>query len=930
MKVAFHLRRRPEPGLASAVLLETDRVEALLDFAARLARHRSPTVHRVAGGFLVGLGEGSEPPVGPIRLRNLAENLYLPVDADLVPALLDDEARGLTRRQGLVFLPGGRILGFEPGAPLELSGLVTARRLDGSAWQSFPSRPDRAERLREITLELPESGEDGDLLEPGGDPDESGAEDPFRPEDAGVATTLAGKAAVGAGKGLIGLGAMLGIKALADLGAGWINRAVGHLPRLTEAILGKQEGALRELLRQFREGDIERALRNAPSLGGDGDRGGLASGDGKLPDVDPTYSLQSLLGSARGPTGLWFGGSDLQAELAKEYRKAAEEAERRGDYRRAAYIFGKLLNDFSTAATLLTRAGLHRDAAYIYLNRLRDSDAAARAFEAAGEFDRALELYRQNHRHAEAGDLLRRVGEEDQAIAEYTQAADSLLADPSHDSMAAGDLLRDRARRPDLALGYYANGWDRRPAAGAVPCALRMVWILGDRGQVGPLVALVEEVDELLRKPGLEAPAIEFYNEIARLADLEALVEVRDDLRDRSLMGLASKLREQVKSPRRTGLLVSAYFGRNRAWPADLVGDATLAMKAALDLEAERRRVVRLAFGPPSGGEYRRVEVGGGTVSAACHASATGEVFLGFEGGRVYRFNPAGGVVSCLTEEHVPITSMAVDPEGRTLILLLGDGPGPRRLVHLDRGASGVGWSRQLRMIDGPGDFWLTPVLPIRGDGSVRGVGIWNGEEMILMGGVGELLPWTRLPMPFLKTDPPAALLVPAPDGRPPSPRAVLVHDGPDICQVESLGKMVRRRYLGWRPTLAEGHTLRSAPLAWLQVEPGRFELAGLDREGMIHWSSLKVTDTELIRDTYSDSRGETIYAATTLVRSGFVAGITRGRVDWLRCGSQAFTTIGATRLDIDTPLACFPANGIEELIVVSRDGTLHCVPTPR
>ena len=576
---------------------------------------------------------------------------------------------------------------------------------------------------------------------------------------------------------------------------------------------------------------------------------------------------------------------------------------------------------------LLSRAGLHRDAAYIYLNRLRDADAAARAFEAAGEVDRALDLYRQGRRHAEAGDLLRRVGEEEAALAEYVLAADLLSADPKHGPMAAGDLLRDRAGRPDLAIGHYTVGWARRPSSGAVPCALRMVWVLGERGNVRPLVALVEEVDELLRKPGSEAPAVEFYNELARLAELEALAEVRDDLRDRSLMGLAAKLREQVNSPRRTGMLASAYFGRNRAWPAELVNDATLALKGALDLESERRRLSRKALGPSSGGDSRRIEVGGGTVSAACHAAATGEVFLGFEGGRIYRLNAASGVVSCLTEEHAPITSMAVDPEGRTLVLLLGDGPGPRQLLHLDRGASAAGWSKQSRMIEGPGDFWLTPVL---GDGSVRSVGIWNGEEMILMGGVGDLLPWTRLPMPFLKTEPPAALLVPSDDGKRPSFGAVLVHDGPDICQVESMGKMVRRRHLGWRPTLTQENTLRSAPLAWLQVEPGRFELAGLDRDGAIHWSSLKVNEAELIRSSFNDSRGETTYAATTLVRSGLVAGVTRGRVDWLRCGAQSFTPIGSTALMVDSPLACFPAHGIEELIVVSRDGTLYCVPTPR
>ena len=928
MKVATHLRRRPEAGPSTAVLLETDRVEALLDLAARIGPHRSPPVHRVSGGFLLKLGEGVEPPIGPIRLRALAEDLYLPVDADLIPSLLDDEARGLTRDRGLIFLPGGRVLEFEPREPLPLSSLVTADRRVGTGWRAFPDRPDRAERLREIILEPPD-GTTEDLFPSDGDPAEIGADGPPRPEDAGAASTLAGRAAVGAGKGLIGLGAALGIKALADLGAKWINRAVERVPRLTEAMLGRQEGALRELLRQFREGDIERALRHALPLGGNGGRGGMPSTDGKLPTVDPTYSLQSLLGSNRGPTGIWFGGFDVQAELAKEYRKAAEEAERRGDFRRAAYIHGKLLNDFTTAAHLLCKGGLHRDAAHLYLNRLKDIPAAARAFEAAGEVDRALQLYRQDRLHAEAGDLLRRVGEEEAAIEEYARAADLLAADSKHGQMAAGDLLRDRALRPDLALGYYARGWERRPSTNAVPCALRMASIFADRGEVRPLVALVDEADALLRQPGSEAPAVEFYNELARLADREPLAEARDDLRDRSLMGLASRLRDQVSSPRRIGLIASNYFGSHKVWPPDLVGDATHALRAAFDLEAERRRLSRMVLGPTSGGDSRRIEVDGGVVSSACHSAATGEVFLGFEGGRVYRFNVASGVVSCLTDEFFPITSMAVDPEGRTLVLLLGDGGGPRRLVLFDRSpAAPTGWSKQSRMIEGPGDFWLTPVM---GDGSIRAVGVWNGEEMVLMGGIGDLSPWMRLPMPFLKTDPPAALLVPPVDGRPPTPRAVLVHDGPDICQVESLGKMVRRRYLGWRPTLPEGHTLRSAPLAWLHVEPERFELAGLDREGVIHWSSLKVNDAELIRLSNNISTGESVYSATALVRAGLVAGVTQGRVDWFRCGTQpAFTPTGSTPLMARSPLACFPAHGIEELVVVCRDGTLLCIPTPR
>ena len=123
----------------------------------------------------------------------------------------------------------------------------------------------------------------------------------------------------------------------------------------------------------------------------------------------------------------------------------------------------------------------------------------------------------------------------------------------------------------------------------------------------------------------------------------------------------------------------------------------------------------------------------------------------GSRGGRVYSFDAVRGVVRCLTEERMPIVSMAVDAEGQTLVLVIGEGPGPRWLVHLDRFHSSTsGWSRQARMMEGPGDFWLTPVMS---DGSVRALGIWNSEdkEMVLMGGIGDLSVWLRLPMPFLK-----------------------------------------------------------------------------------------------------------------------------------------------------------------------------------
>jgi len=102
---------------------------------------------------------------------------------------------------------------------------------------------------------------------------------------------------------------------------------------------------------------------------------------------------------------------------------------------------------------VLSKAGLHRDAAVLYLKKLNDPIAAAREFEAAGEFDRALEIYRNRADHLLAGDLLRRLGDEERAIDEYRRGADKIV-ESERSFYQAGEVMRTRAQREDLALPY--------------------------------------------------------------------------------------------------------------------------------------------------------------------------------------------------------------------------------------------------------------------------------------------------------------------------------------------------------------------------------------------------------------------------------------------------------------------------------------------
>src|SRR6266404_2356622 len=139
MNVPYQLRPLTTAEPAIALLLPGRRAEGVLRLCAALGLDPLPAIHRVAGGFLVKLPQALDTPLaGVIRLRALSADLLLPVDAELVPPLLPDEASALVSKRGLVFLPGGRVLEFRPDElvpPAELVQVGEVRRL---SWTALP------------------------------------------------------------------------------------------------------------------------------------------------------------------------------------------------------------------------------------------------------------------------------------------------------------------------------------------------------------------------------------------------------------------------------------------------------------------------------------------------------------------------------------------------------------------------------------------------------------------------------------------------------------------------------------------------------------------------------------------------------------------------------------------------------------------------
>jgi tetratricopeptide (TPR) repeat protein len=911
VNVAFYLRRRPEGRRAAAVLIPGRDAATVLGFCARAGLDPSGRVFPVAGGFVVVLDDPTTRPLpGAVRLRALADNLYVPADSELVPALLDDEAAGLTRDRALVFLPGGRLLRFEPLSPVPLTDLLKPPARVGRDWRSLPEPPPLADRIEEIVLDRPD--ETPESLLGGGDAGPIGTEPP-RPDESGHASTLLGRAALGAGKGIARLGGALGSGALSALGAKLMSGAVRLAPRLTEDLLGRQAAALRELLREFREGDVERALRRSLPIGGPSDRGSDVYNSDRLPPRDISYGLNTLLTGGFGQSSRWLGGADVMAELTREYHKAAEEALRRGDFRRAAAIYGKLLNDFRSAANALLRGGLYHDAAVLFLARLDDRRAAARAFESGGEFDRAVALYREIGDRAAAGDLLRKLGEDEEALAEYVLAAEHLAATaPGH--LAAGNLLFTKAGRPDLALIQFAAGWVRRPAANAVSCALRIVELHAASADLPALRTILEEAESFFATAADPSEAGRFYNEVAATADRPPLVAAREELRDRALMGLAGQLRRGAQPGVPAGRLVSNLLGARGVWPDALVSDAAFAASAATRPDAVSGSAGRDASG------VWRLRVGTGVVSAVAGAQNSGAVFLGFERGEVYCFRPERSEVIAVATYDLPVASLATDPEGEHLVVLRAH-PRGRGVVSAYARQPDGSYKLMLGMpLDDLAEPWLTPVLrsPVG-----HAFGLWDGQTLNVLE-AGNLAIAGRLSLNEPAQAPSAGLLFDI-GGEPDWPYRVFIHDGWQWSLFDSRGELAQKSGVTWRPATIAQSPLRSSPLCWSGNVADDLVLAGLDATGTLHWS--RVHEGNVIAGYSAGTPGG--YMAAAVVRDDLVAAVGRGRVEWLRCGANRFNLWRTTDAAVPHAVASFDSPQTGELVIVCSDGFVARLSIP-
>ena len=891
MEVALRIERRAATSHAecAAWFMPGRDPASLLEALSQSTLEPLPRVFRAAGGYLI------KPDVpqaitlsGASRMSEVARNVFAPIEGELMPALLPDEARGV---RPMVCLPEG-FFALDLSKPVKLSELLVPSGLRRREWKPLPQPSKRPAEIREFILDRPDDVPE-ELLDKGSEG--VGEEEPA-PDDTGAGKSMLGKMEFSAGKALAKLGGMFGSKGMQQAGGNLIGKGLNNNPKMTERLLGKQEAALRDLLRKFQEGNTEEALRRALPLGAEAGRGSKAASSALLPFHSLMYSLGGILGRGSGGSAMWFTEPDVYGALVREYRKAAEEAKKTGDHRRAAFIYGKLLGDYRTAASVLQQGGLHHDAAVIYLKKLNEPKSAARAYEAAGDVDEAIRLYRKIGQHVPAGDLLKRVGDDEAALKEYRTGARQFAARGEY--AAAGELMMAKTGESEEALAFLGEGWRARPHPNAVPCALHIAVIHADNSDVEELLALTNEADRFFAPPGQEAQAGQYYNMLATLSRRESLTEDRSELHDRALMGIANKLRQ-----RRGGK--DLPFD-SKAWSNALVSDAGFALRQA----AKQRPRIE---GPVEDDLVSTVRIATGAVSAVAFAEDIGELFVGFRDGRVYGFSPTGGT-SQVRDSGPAVVTLTVDRKGKLLAATTEKDSESRDLACYVRRKDG-------RYFRGRGAEQLGSGAQLlsAGDNFVALLEEWRNTVVIRRGEGFE--PYAEYAMPG-----------PAWSGK-------LIRNG-GVTGILMQGD--RRAF--WLGTINPAHTAtrwQEAATHWrpmgfvagaesglIAPSPGNIELAGRNEHGSLYWSGLKAGTFGLrCESRIVAARGD--YLSAALTRPGRIAGVTGTHVNWFKKEGEGFELKSITKLSAPDAVACFYNHSTIELMVLSNDGRVSMISAP-
>ena len=416
--------------------------------------------------------------------------VFLPCDATVEPAISEREiSKDLTQGRAYAWHPTSGLVAAGENDLLSVSDLFSVPEQILEAWDEAHCGTAWAKQLTSVAMLPAATPSATDALDGGKDDIGSKAseiesiepvKDPAGQTGEPTNSPL-GKAYEASMKGFASFIASL--TSMAPSGSSnytWVNKledwATGKLQDINERI---EQQRFKELFRlqKLLEQNPEEGLQYALPLNSSDLSRGTAAPSSRLSRNQTNFSLSGLRGG--GPADYWDVPEDLRAKLNRQYRELAEREINLGRYRRAAYIYGKLLSDLNAAARILEVGKHYREAAVLYQKKLHRNVDAARCLDKGGHWSELIALREELHQYEMAGDVYIKLGLEDEANAAFKRAVRQQFDQQNY--IDAARIEEHKLANIDDALSTLEQGWPDSKQANL--CVQEIFRVLGTAGR---------------------------------------------------------------------------------------------------------------------------------------------------------------------------------------------------------------------------------------------------------------------------------------------------------------------------------------------------------------------------------------------------------------------------------------------------------------
>lgn len=202
----------------------------------------------------------------------------------------------------------------------------------------------------------------------------------------------------------------------------------------------------------------DEALKYAIPLDDDGtSRGGGGVGEFNLFKRWGDFSLFGTSGGFGSGGGSAPVSNDSYYSLQQQYNETAKRLIKEGDFKKAAFIYMKLLKNYYLAAQTLESGGFYQEAASVYLKYVKNKNKAAECYEKGNLIQDAIEVYKDMGQNEKVGDLYMQIFQEDKAMGYYEKVLDGYKE--KYQYVKGALLCKNKMKRLAQAQELLIEGW---------------------------------------------------------------------------------------------------------------------------------------------------------------------------------------------------------------------------------------------------------------------------------------------------------------------------------------------------------------------------------------------------------------------------------------------------------------------------------------